>query len=490
MARMSEVQVAAKDLRTFDAFLTPSQRSELGELTERARLGLSGRVVWNINSAARGGGVAEMLQSLLGYVRGAGVHARWLVLEGNAEFFRITKRLHHALHGSRGDGLELGAPSRRVYDAVAVDNAEEYLELIHPGDVVLLHDPQTAGLAPLLARNGALVIWRCHIGADLENEETRAGWSFLSPYLERVDAAVFSRASYVPGFLGGRSVIIPPSIDIFSPKNAPLSDEATRSILIHTGLIAGTSSALDCRYVRTDGAPGRVDRKADVMRLGPAPDWDAPMIAQVARWDPLKDPSGVMAGFARMMRAKLGSEAHLVLAGPNVHSVADDPEAAATFDEVIKNWRRLPHGIRARVHLACLPMKDAEENATIVNALQRHASVVVQKSLQEGFGLTVTEAMWKARPVVASAVGGIRDQIEDEVHGLLVEAPGDLDQFSAALERMLGEPELAAACGRRAHQRVSEHFLATRALVDYARLLTNLVGRAPLEPPARSAHLM
>jgi trehalose synthase len=186
----------------------------------------------------------------------------------------------------------------------------------------------------------------------------------------------------------------------------------------------------------------------------------------------MKDMAGVMQGFARHVDPALG--AHLVLAGPTVTGVADDPEAAAVYNDCVLRWRELPHAIRGRVHLACLPMADPDENAAITNALQRHASVVVQKSLAEGFGLTVAEAMWKSRPIVASAVGGIRDQITSGEHGLLVEDPRDLRSFGGAVERLLREPEEAARLGAHARARALAEFLGDRHLEQYAELFARL----------------
>jgi trehalose synthase len=189
---------------------------------------------------------------------------------------------------------------------------------------------------------------------------------------------------------------------------------------------------------------------------------------------------GVLRGFAQLARAHPGLRAELVLAGPAVTSVADDPEAAAILNGVVELWRQLPHALRQRVHLACLPMADTEENAAIVNALQRHAAVVVQKSLQEGFGLTVTEAMWKARPVVASAVGGIQDQVVHGVNGLLVRDPRDLTEFGAAVRTLLLDRELAARLGTQAQQHVLAHFTGSRHLTAFALLLERLdVGASP-----------
>jgi trehalose synthase len=435
---------------------------------------LAGRTLWNVNSTAVGGGVAEMLRVLLPYVRDAGADARWLVIEGAPAFFHVTKRLHHALHGSRGDGSPLAGEARAAYEATMRANLPDLAARIRPHDVVILHDPQTAGLAPQVLEAGALVIWRSHIGHDGTDPEVERGWAFLTPYLQDVPAFVFSRRAYVPARFRDRTTIITPSIDAFSAKNQALDDASVRAILVHAGLVEGPPGQGRPAFVREDDTPAEVTRQADVVRLGRAPTWDTPLVVQVSRWDPLKDMAGVMRGFAAAVERGAVGAAELVLAGPNVRAVADDPEGAAVFDEVLAAWRDLPHETRGRVHLASLPMADVEENAAIVNALQRHAAIVVQKSLHEGFGLTVTEAMWKARPVVASAVGGIQDQIDDGVHGLLLRDPTDLDAFGTALARLLADPGYARALGENARERVRERFLGIGHLVKYARLIERL----------------
>jgi trehalose synthase len=210
---------------------------------------------------------------------------------------------------------------------------------------------------------------------------------------------------------------------------------------------------------------------------------------QVSRWDRLKDPSGVLAGFARLDETKARG-AHLVLAGPSC--VADDPEGGSVLAEVRAQWLALPDHVRARVHLASIPTVDVDENGAIVNALQRHATIVVQKSLQEGFGLTVTEAMWKAKPVVASAVGGIQDQIQNGVDGLLIANPTDLDEFAAALAHVFHDPAEAVRMGERAHARVIERYLGLDSILRFGALLESIDGQRgnlrPDEAPDRSRH--
>jgi trehalose synthase len=476
MSRLRCLPVSSRSLDPFAELVGPRRLREAVALGARLGERLGDNAVWNVSSTAVGGGVAEMLRPLLAYSRGAGIDARWAVIGAEPEFFRITKRLHHALHGADGDGGELGDAERAVYESELAANAAELGALIRPGDVVLLHDPQTAGLAPHLIQRGALVIWRCHVGHDRPGKRLDQGWAFLAPYLEDVPAFVFSRAAYVPVYCDhGKSHVIAPSIDPFSPKNQELAPEVIRTILVHVGLVEGPPPPGGGHgFQREDGSRGRVERRADVIRLGRASAWEAPLVVQVSRWDPLKDMIGVMRGFQGLLGRGSAGDAELVLAGPNVTAVADDPEGARVFDDVVAAWRDLPHGVRDRVHLASLPTGDVEENAVVVNALQRHAAVVVQKSLHEGFGLTVTEAMWKARPVLASAVGGIQDQIEDRVHGVLLTDPKDLDGFADELGALLADPARAAALGHAARERVLGRYVGLRSLAEYAELILAL----------------
>jgi trehalose synthase len=476
MSRLQEIRVGIQPIERFEEILG-SQRMEKAMAEAAAmRDRLSNRVVWNVNSTAVGGGVAEMLPPLLGYTRCVGIDVRWVVIQGNPAFFRITKRIHHALHGSPGDGSRLGSEARRIYEDTLRSNAHELGSVVRAGDVVILHDPQTAGLSRSLMNLGAKVVWRCHIGVDTPNEEVHRGWEFLKPYLEDVPFYVFTRPTYVPDVCDhGKSVIIQPSIDPLSPKNQVLSGDAIRTILVHTGLVEGPPpTPPDHGFLRDDGTPGRVQRRADITRLGRAPKWETPLVVQVSRWDPLKDMGGVMKGFALLCERNCPVRAELVLAGPNVRGVTDDPEGVQVWDSILSEWRALPHDLRDRIHLASLPTADIGENAAIVNALQRHATVVVQKSLQEGFGLTVAEAMWKSRPVIASAVGGIQDQIQDGKSGILLKDPTDLDAFADALCDLLCAPERREALGIAARERVKECFLGLGHLQKYAQLIRRL----------------
>jgi trehalose synthase len=476
--KLHEVEVQAIDAARLEPLIGTERMLGFERSAEAAREVLAGRSVLNVNSTGVGGGVAEMLQTLLSYARGAGIDARWLVIEGDPAFFAITKRIHNGLYGSPGDGGELGPAERRHYERVLRANADELRAVMRADDVVVIHDPQPAGLVAAAKDARARVVWRCHVGLDRPNEWSDRAWEFLRPYLTEADAIVASRAAFGPPWVDPAQVhVIRPSIDPFSAKNEPISMRNAGLTLSYVGLLDGTiETAPTVRFTRRDGSPGRINRRVDVVQSGPPPPADAPLVVQVSRWDRMKDMAGVMSGFVEHVDPSLG--AHLLLCGPSVTGVSDDPEGAGVLDECLAQWRDLPHVARGRVHLACIPMTDPDENASIVNAIQRHASVVVQKSLAEGFGLTVAEAMWKRRPVVASAVGGIVDQIEDGIHGRLVDDPTDLRAFGAAVESLLRDPTGAAKLAENAHQRVADEFLGDRHLEQYVRLFEQLVQRA------------
>jgi trehalose synthase len=445
---------------------------EVDEAIDESRRLLRGRVIWHVNSTARGGGVAELLQSLLAYARGAGVDVRWLTISGNPDFFRVTKRIHNHLHESQGDGGPLGPAEREIYDAALAEAADELVELVNPGDLIYIHDPQPAGLVPHVVASDVRVIWRCHIGVDSPGELARGAWDFMRRYIEDADAYVFSRERFVwEGLDEDRIWIVPPSIDAFSPKNEDLDPAAVRAILAAIGLQEGDDLG-QALFRRFDGSETRVGRRAELVQDDPIPE-DAPLVSQISRWDRLKDPVGVLRSFAEYEKA---DGAHLLLAGPSVAGVSDDPEGAEVLSEVTSRRGDLPAEKRARVHLASLPMDDVEENAAMVNAIQRRSDVVVQKSLAEGFGLTVAEAMWKARPMVASRVGGIQDQIEDGVSGVLIDDPTDLEAVARAVDGFIADPARAAEVGKAARQRVLEHFLGTRSLVQYMQLIEKLLS--------------
>jgi trehalose synthase len=467
------VDVAPHPPERFESVLEPEPFEKLAAGIQHAREMLGDHTVWNVSSTAKGGGVVELLLPLLGYAKGAGVDARWAVIEGNPEFFKVTKRIHNNLHGFEGDGGELDAAARKVYEDALEPNARELVGLVDADDVVLLHDPQTAGLIGPLKRTGAKVIWRCHIGIDTPHDLARRAWEFLRIDVEQADAYVFSRAAFVwEGLDDAKVRVIAPSIDAFTAKNQELEPETVHAILAAAGIVDGGDG--DATFKRGDGSEARVQSQAELYedtRLTP----EDPIVLQVSRWDHLKDPEGVIRGFAEHAEAHR-TGAHLIYAGPAVEAVSDDPEGAEVLKEAIALRESLPDEARRNIHLVCLPMDDAEENAVIVNALQRIASVVVQKSIAEGFGLTVAEAMWKARPVVATAVGGIQDQIIDGETGVLLADPHDLDAYGVAVRELLEDPERARRMGEAAKTRVRDEFLGARSLLDYLDLISRLLA--------------
>lgn len=473
---MQDIEIEPMRMDRLTALFSQERRDRFEQTATAARGLLDGRIVWNVSATAHGGGVAEMLQTLLAYVRGVGVDTRWCVLAAPPEFFAVTKRIHNLLHGEPGDGGALGAAEGAVFSATSTSNLAELANRVRPGDVVVLHDPQTAGLVEGLRSLGALVVWRCHVGRDVPNELTDRGWSFLHPLLANADGFVFSRREYAPPWVPtDRLRVITPSIDPFSAKNCALTSAQIEAALSRAGLVEGDAAPGDLDFAHADGTVGRVRRHDSLLLDGPPLDAGSRLVVQVSRWDRLKDMGGVLTGFADVLHA-LPDDVHLMLVGPEVSGVSDDPEGAAVLAECRTLWAALDASQRRRVHLVCLPMDDVEENARLVNAIQRRAAVVVQKSLVEGFGLTVTEAMWKGRPVVASAVGGILDQILDGDQGLLLRDPHDLAGLGRALVRLLGDPLLEARLGGAAHDRVRESFLGDRQLEEYVELLTTLTA--------------
>ena len=471
---MHQVEVRAAPLEKLGALLTAEASQQLLATAVRARELLAERVVWNINATARGGGVAELLQALLAYGRGVGVDTRWLVLNGDPAFFTITKRIHNALHGWSGEA-GFGSPEHQHYEQVLAANLATVTNLIGARDIVLLHDPQTAGLVAGIRQTGAKVVWRCHIGRDGSNADTERGWQFLRRYVEPADAFVFSRAQYVPDWLpAGRVRVIPPSIDPFAAKNREFAAGEVPRVLRRAGLIANGGEVEPLRFARRDGTAGVLRRHTDLLRGTVAPSVGTPFVVQVSRWDRLKGMAGVLRAFADQV-APAVPDVHLMLVGPDVAGVDDDPEGLAVLTECRAAWARLPDEIASRCHLVCLPMDDVDENAIIVNAIQRHATVVVQKSLVEGFGLTVTEAMWKTRPVLASAVGGIQDQIVDGVNGVLLPDPHDLTGFARRLVELLEDRSAAERIGINAHERVRADFLGDGHLIRWLNLFADLV---------------
>ena len=408
MSLVNAVEVPRRAVSLLEPIIGGTRYAQLVQAADQVRQLLAGRTIWNVNSTATGGGVAEMLQALVGYVSDLGIPISWLVITGDARFFAATKHLHNQIHGDLAGG-PLGMAEAHHYTRMLTANAVELLGWIRPGDIALLHDPQTAGLAEPLARAGARVVWR---------------------------------------------------------------------ILTVIGVLDGAAPQVPAMFVRRDGNAGTVTRPAVVTGEGrPGP--DDPVLLQVSRWDRLKDMTGVMRGFADHVVDS--GDGYLILAGPSVTEVADDPEGAAIYAECLLQWHDLPPAAQARILLVTLPLDDIDENAAMVNALQRHATVIAQKSLAEGFGLTVSEGMWKGRPVIGSAVGGIIDQIADGT-GLLLPDPADLKAFGQAARLLLDDQAEATRLGVAAHTYVRENYLGDVHLMRYAKLLSTLIAEG-LSPP-------
>ena len=445
---LKQVEFEAAPLERFRP-LVGDRFAEIEEAAASARETFAGKRIWHVNSTSQGGGVAEMLRALLPYARGAGVDVRWVVLGESDGFFDLTKRLHNRLHGDAGEGSKLDRAARELYESASERSADELRRLVEPGDVIYLHDPQPAGLVPAMKEAGLAVVWRCHIGVDQPNDVAREAWDFLRPYVEPADAYVFSRRAYLwEGLDEDRTWIMPPVIDPFSPKNENLEAGRVEAIL------------------------AEVEEGATILQEEPVPA-GARVVTQVSRWDRLKDPEGLLEILARHLD---DPSLHLCLVGPATEGVQDDPEGAQVYERVAGRWRALDDERRRRAHLISLPMDDLTRNALMVNALQRRSDLIVQKSLAEGFGLTVAEAMWKAKPVVASRVGGIQDQVVDGQTGLLIADPHDLRAFAAAIEELAADPARAAEMGAAGRAHVRDSYLAIDRLREYVELVGALIA--------------
>lgn len=476
MTRPLDVDLLPQSLAAYRELLGPAFDPVL-DVSNASRETLAGSVVWNVNSTARGGGVAEMLYAYLPYVLDSGVDTRWQVIQvDDPDFFILTKRIHNQLHGDPGDGGPLGPAERDFYMRCLSESAAAFADQLSPDDIVILHDPQTAGLIPAVKETGATVIWRCHIGIDEGNEITLAAQTMLAELVEAADGCVFSRQEYIWPVLDQlKTTVIPPGIDAFTPKNQHMDDSTLEAVLGQIGL-SGTRPATPPVFTRSDGSSGTVTREARIVQEEPLPE-DVQLVVQVSRWDKLKDHGGLLTLFTRDLEDR---DSHLALVGPDSSGVDDDPEGAAVYRELVEQFHALPDHLRRRVHLVSLPMEDLEENAFMVNAIQRRATVIVQKSLAEGYGLTVSEGMWKARPMVASRVGGIQDQIEDGNSGILIDDARDLPAFAAAIDRLLADAEQAARIGDAAHEKVRSGSLSVQRLVSHYQLLDGLARPSSL----------
>jgi trehalose synthase len=469
------------------ADLSATVRS-LRQEAESRLAGLGGRRVVMVNSTAQGGGVAEMLPPLLSIMRELGIDAHWLVIETqDHDFFRLTKTLHNLIHGA-GDP-NLAATDRDVYDRVSAENAAAMEEHLRPGDVLVIHDPQPMGAGAILRQKMDIAaIWRCHIGLDKETPETRAAWDFLDPYLRPYDHAVFTAPEYIPSSLAGRSTIIHPAIDPLSHKNRHLQVHDIVGILANAALIKPwgpvltPSFAEPAKRLQADGSWAPATEPEDFGLLF------RPIVTQVSRWDRLKGFLPLMQGFVALkhdLEARTDLEEHhrralqlvrLVLAGPDPASVDDDPEGKEVLAELCAAYMGLPPHLQADIAMISLPMSSKKNNALIVNALQCCSDVVAQNSIQEGFGLTVTEPMWKRAALMGSCAVGIRQQIRPDLDGVLVRHPEAPQEIAEALDGLLADEAKREVLGRSARQRVHDNFLVFTQVKSWLELLTNTVA--------------
>lgn len=372
---------------------------------------LGARTIQNINSTSVGGGVAEILSRMLPLLQDLGVQARWDVIKGDERFFQVTKKVHNALHGVPE---ELSPEDWEHFLKVNRANAEV---LAGQADVVFVHDPQPIALVENKPRHGGSWVWRCHIDFT---SPLPAVWSFLRDYIGAYDAAVFSAPAFSRP-LSIPQVLISPSIDPLSDKNRDLAADEIDAVCARFAL-----------------------------------DRSRPIVTQISRFDYLKDPLGVIRAYKLV---KEHVDCQLVLAGGGA---TDDPEGMKVLDEV-----RAEAGKDPDIFVLFLPPASDLE----INALQRASTVVLQKSLREGFGLTVSEALWKAKPVIASAVGGIPLQIAHKYSGILTRS---VDGTAYWIKQLLNEPEYARRLGENGREHVRMNFLITRHIRDYLLLFLSL----------------
>jgi trehalose synthase len=372
---------------------------------------LKGKVIQNINSTFSGGGVAEILNRMVPLLKQLGVDARWDIIKGSDPFYQVTKKFHNALHGRPQD---INSADFDLFREITQKNLEE-LDLY--GDIIFVHDPQPAGLIQKKPRIGKKWIWRCHIDVSQPDEKV---WNFLRPFIIQYDAAVFSSPAFSRE-LPIRQFQISPSIDPLSDKNRELPSEVIDAVFTKYGIPR-----------------------------------DKPIVTQVSRFDYLKDPVGVIEAFELVRKS---FDCSLVFAGG---TATDDPESDKVLAEVRERANNHPD-----IHILLIPPNSDIE----INALQRGSTIIVQKSLGEGFGLTVSEALWKGKPVIASAVGGIPLQVKDKLTGLLTHG---IEGTAYAIKQLLSNPEYARWLGNNGREHVKYNFLITRHLKDYMILFLTL----------------
>jgi len=445
---------------------------------------LEGRKIWMISSTERGGGVAEMLPKIVATLRELGIATEWIVIESDRpEFFALTKRIHNLIHGE-GDPY-LSPRDRELFESVSRANADAIRPLLGPRDVLVVHDPQPVAVGALLKDELRLLAgWRCHIGLDADLPQTRAAWSFLQPYAERYDRAIFSAPEYIPGYLASRSRIVAPGVDPLSHKNRELYPHKLTGVLCNAALVPALEPVLTPAFSEpaTRLHPDGVFRPAS--EGGSIGLLFRPVVTQISRWDRLKGFRPLLEGFVRLKRraarGEIGIDARhvrrlqivrLVLAGPDPATIQDDPEGRDVLRDLVEHYRRLEPELQSEIAIISLPMESRKLNALMVNALQRCSVIVAQNSLREGFGLTVTEAMFKRIPVMGTHACGIRHQLRDGLDGRLVRDPNDPDEIAGTLDAMLADPIARDMWGRNGQHRVYDEFLIFKQLGRWLALL-------------------
>jgi len=461
--------------------------SSVLDFTERAKdpvKSLKGRTIWMVNSTAIGGGVAEMLPSQMRILRELGVSIEWLVIEAKKDaFFDLTKRIHNAIHGS-GNGV-FTEDDRKIYEEVNRNNLPKALELINDGDIVVVHDPQPMPLAAMIKKEkNVSIIWRCHIGLEDDTETTDAVWKFLEPYTNDYDHFVFSLPAYVPKPLKNRVSIIPPAIDPLSHKNRELQLHKCIGILYQSGVLDDHKAILYHRYehlvrkVMPDGSFDVLDADQNLDLIY------RPIVTEISRWDRLKGFKELMEAFIQMkldnrkngdpesLEYKRIEMTLLVLGGPDPAFVSDDPEGKEVLKELTETYKKVDRSMQNDIAILLLPLDNPKQNALIVNALQRTSSIIVQNSIQEGFGLTATEAMWKRNPVLVSNAAGLKLQVVHNNTGQINPDPTDIDNLSRTLAYMLNHPKERDKWGFNGQLRVIQNFTLFSQLLSWLETLS------------------
>ena len=450
---------------------------------------LGKRRLWMVNSTDRGGGVAEMLPTMIDLLRQLGLDAKWVVMgTEHKAFFPLTKKIHNLIHGNGTP--EFSKEERDIYEQVNRECANEMSKLLQSGDIVVIHDPQPMAMAGFLKDKVAVhTIWRCHIGLDEKRPQTEAAWRFLEPYFKAYDLSVFSAPEYIPDYQPDKFTVIPPAIDPLSHKNRDLNVHKMVGILTNAGILPTDHPML------TPPFSDKVKRlRSDGYFVTPAETGDfgllsRPTVTQISRWDRLKGFLPLMEGFSHLKkhidRNHNGSARHkrrlelvrLILAGPDPAFVKDDPEGREVLEELKQYYCSLPSGIQQDIAILLLPMSSRKENELIVNALQRSSSIIVQNSLREGFGLTATEAMWKLVPFMGSMACGLRQQVRNRMDGLLITNPEDKIGIAEGLNQILAEVKRRQVWAYNARKRVFDHFLVFNQLGRWLNVFVDCVAK-------------